>query len=86
MENQAGCVSCGMPFRSIEDHAMSDPAKDYCRHCARPDGTLKSYDEALTGMSGFFQHTQGVDPAVARKMAAETMAHQPAWRGRQPAR
>jgi hypothetical protein len=81
MDN-AHCVSCGMPLRTAEDHALDDPTRDYCRHCARADGTMKSYDEALAGISGFLCHTQGLDQAVARQMAAEMMARLPAWRDR----
>jgi hypothetical protein len=77
MEN---CISCGMPLRSNEDRAASDPAKSYCRFCARPDGTLKSYDEALEGMTGFYVKTQGLDPSVAKKMAKDHMAKMPAWK------
>jgi len=76
------CDSCGMPFRTADDHAMSDPSRTYCRHCARADGTRKSYEEALDGMSALFTSTQGLDPAVSRAMAAEMMAKLPAWRGR----
>lgn len=34
------CISCGMPMGKPEDHAMGDPDKDYCLHCARPDGAM----------------------------------------------
>ena len=64
------CISCGMPLRTNEDHTASDPAKDYCRHCARPDGSLKSYDEALRGMTGFLQKTQGLDESHCEEAAA----------------
>jgi hypothetical protein len=69
-----------MPLRTDEDRAASDPKKEYCRHCARPDGTLKSYDEALDGMSQFFAKTQGIDPEVARELARSSMAKLPAWK------
>jgi hypothetical protein len=75
------CISCGMPLRTNEDHAASDPAKDYCRHCARADGSLKSYDEALAGMAGFLQKTQGLDEGVALSSAKAMMAKMPAWKG-----
>jgi hypothetical protein len=69
-----------MPLRTPEDHAASDPERDYCKHCARADGTLKSYDEALEGMSGFLQKTQGLDPSVAQDTARAMMARMPAWK------
>jgi hypothetical protein len=70
-----------MPLRTDEDHAAGDPAKDYCRHCARADGSLKSYDEALIGMAGFLQKTQGLDAGVAEESARAMMAKMPAWKG-----
>jgi hypothetical protein len=76
------CVSCGMPLRKAEDYPLADTSKTWCVHCARPDGALKSYDEALAGMSGFLHTTQGLDEAVARQMAAEMMAKMPAWQAR----
>jgi hypothetical protein len=74
------CVSCGMPLRTAEDFPLADASKTYCRHCARADGTMKSYDEVLTGMTGFLQQTQGLDGAVARDAARSMMAKMPAWR------
>ncbi|MBX5481880.1 MAG: zinc ribbon domain-containing protein [Myxococcaceae bacterium] len=76
------CTSCGMPLRTPEDHASGDVTKEYCRHCAHPDGQLKSYDEVLAGMTAFLQRTQGLDPGVARRTATATMAKMPAWSGR----
>lgn len=78
------CISCGMPLRTNEDHAASDPTKRYCRHCARPDGSLKSYDEVLEGMSGFLTKTQGIDAGKARELAKQMMAKMPAWSGGAP--
>ncbi len=82
MTTTASCISCGMPLRTPDDHASNDPSKPYCRYCARPDGTMKSYDEALAGMTGFLKQTQGLDDAVARETARGMMAKQPAWRDR----
>jgi hypothetical protein len=65
-----------------EDFAQGDTSKDYCLHCARPDGTLKSYDEALAGMTQFMVMSQGIDEGAARSAAAETMAKLPAWQNR----
>ena len=39
------CISCGMPMRTVEEHAAADPSKDYCHNCAREDGQMKSYDD-----------------------------------------
>ena len=76
------CVSCGMPMRTPQEHAAGEPSRDYCIHCARPDGSMKSYEEALTGMTGFLVKTQGFDQHAARKAAAGMMAEMPAWKSR----
>ena len=74
------CTSCGMPLRTAADHAAGDATKAWCRHCARADGALKSYEEVLAGMTNFLTRTQGLDEQVARGAAVEMMAKQPAWR------
>ena len=74
------CIACGMPMKKPEDFAMGDPSKDYCRHCARKDGSMQSYDEKLEGLGAFLVRTQGLDPGVARTTAAAMMARLPAWK------
>jgi hypothetical protein len=76
------CVSCGMPMRSTEEHAAADPSKDYCHHCAHEDGRMKSYEEVLTGFTGFLQHTQGLQDEAARDAATQMLIKQPAWSNR----
>lgn len=75
------CIACGMPMREKDDFAMSDESKDYCKYCARPDGSMQSYDEKLDGMTGFIVKTQGLDQAAARNAAKGMMAKLPAWQG-----
>jgi Putative zinc ribbon domain len=74
------CVSCAMPLRGPDDFPLGDTGKSYCRHCARPDGSMKSYDEVLLGMAGWLAQSQGLDASVARDAAKEMMAKMPAWR------
>ena len=76
------CVSCGMPMEKPEEHALGDESKDYCVHCARPDGSMPSYEEALAGMTQFVVSTRGSDETAARNVAREMMAKLPAWRDR----
>ena len=76
------CISCGMPIRSAKDSPAGHPDKPYCTHCSNRDGTMKSYDDVLSGMTEFIIRGQGLDETVARKMATEMMARQPAWSGR----
>lgn len=76
------CISCGMPLRSADDHAVSDTSKPFCKFCGGADGELKSYDDVLAGMSQFLTRTQGLDRSAARDAAKAMMAKQPAWRDR----
>ncbi|GBD85786.1 putative zinc ribbon domain protein [bacterium BMS3Abin02] len=74
------CISCGMPMSKPEDHAAGDPTKDYCLHCARPDGTMRSRQETREGWTAFMVKTQGIDETAARQAVEEMMARLPAWR------
>lgn len=74
------CIACGMPMKTKTDFAMEDEKKDYCVHCARPDGTMQSYEEKLDSMSRFIVKTQGLDENVARKSAKGLLAKLPAWK------
>lgn len=76
------CIACGMPMDTPADHALGDESKEYCRYCARPDGSMQSYDEKLESMTGFIVRTQGLDAAVARSTARAMMAELPAWKNR----
>ncbi len=76
------CISCGMPMRTDEEHGGGDANATHCHHCSAPDGTMKSYDDVLAGMSRFMIDSQGVDADAARKMAAGMMAKLPAWKDR----
>lgn len=73
------CIACGMPMKSKEDFAMGDESKDYCKFCARPDGTMQSYEEKLDGLAGFIVKTQGLDESAAKNAAKGMMAKLPAW-------
>lgn len=73
------CTSCGMPFERAEDHALGDENIPYCKYCTREDGTLKSYEEVLEGMSNYLVHSQGIDKTKASLMAKQILAKLPAW-------
>lgn len=77
------CICCGMPMDKKEDYPNGDETKDYCLHCARPDGSMKSYEEAVTGMTGFMVQSQGIDETVAKEMAIKHLAKMPAWKDRE---
>lgn len=74
------CIACGMPMNEEKDFAMNDVTKDYCIYCARPDGTMQSYEEKLEGMTNFIIKTQGLDKEVAKKVAEENMRKLPVWK------
>lgn len=74
------CIACGMPMKTEAEHAMGDVEKDYCVYCARPDGTMQSYDEKLDSLTSFIVRTQGLDQQVAQTAAKEMMLRLPAWK------
>ena len=76
------CISCGLPMGKPEQFAMGDTSKDYCALCSRPDGSMKSYEEALAGMTQFMMHSQGLAEAPAREAVKQMLARLPAWSGR----
>lgn len=81
-QSERFCISCGMPLRGPEDFWKGDNSKEYCVHCTREDGSMRSYDEALIGMGAFLQKTQGMAPEQAKLAAREHLAKMPAWQGR----
>lgn len=75
------CIACGMPMKDLSEFAMGDAGKDYCVHCARPDGTMQSYDEKLASLTGFIVRTQGLEEKAANTAARSMMSRLPAWKG-----
>lgn len=76
------CIACGMPMKNSEDFANGDLEKEYCRYCARPDGTMQSYDEKLNSLTNFIVRTQGLDEKAASTAAKSMMAKLPAWKSK----
>ena len=76
------CMSCGMPMTKPEDFGGGNPNNIYCVHCSNPDGSLKSYEEALEGMTSFMMTSQNMDREAAEKAAREYMSKMPAWSDR----
>jgi hypothetical protein len=68
-----------MPLEKEADFPLGDRSKDWCVHCARPDGSLQSYDERVEGMAGFLVQTQALALEAARTTARNLMAKFPAW-------
>jgi hypothetical protein len=76
------CIACGMPMQGKKDYAAGDEKRDYCVHCARPDGSMRSYEETLAGMTRFMVTTQGIEENAAREVVRGLMANLPAWQAR----
>ena len=73
------CIACGMPMKEPSDFAMKDERKDYCLHCARPEGTMQSFDEKKENMTNFIIKTQGLAHEAAESAALSMMKKLPAW-------
>jgi hypothetical protein len=74
------CIACGMPMENPQDFPLGDEGKDYCIHCAKPDGGMQSYGEKLESMTAFIVRTQGLDSGAARTAAKEMLSKLPAWK------
>ena len=80
METIKICIACGMPMKSPAEFAMGDTSKDYCTNCARPDGSMQSFEEKKAKMTAFIIKTQGLDETVAENAAIAMMKKLPAWK------
>lgn len=76
------CIACGMPMVNTEDFALADPTKEYCKHCAREDGSMQSYEEKVESLTQFVIKTQGYAESAARKTVIALMEKLPAWKDR----
>jgi len=74
------CIACGMPMEKPSDFAANDPNKDYCVHCARPDGEMQSFEEKKENLTKFIVRTQGFDESAASEVAESMMRKLPAWK------
>lgn len=76
------CQSCGMPMTSPAEHGGGDRESLYCVRCCREDGTLKTFEEVLEGMTNFMMESRRMERAAAESAAREYLAMMPAWSGR----
>lgn len=74
-------MSCGMPMTKPEDFGGGSTDNLFCAHCTTEDGSLKSYDEVLEGMTGFMMMTQKMNRSTAEGAARGYMSKMPAWGG-----
>ncbi|MGA7305620.1 MAG: zinc ribbon domain-containing protein [Rhodothermales bacterium] len=81
------CLSCGMPMAGPEDHGGGDHNNDWCVHCCHQDGTHKTYQEVLDGLSAFLMSDAAEEMGTpkarslteAHVRAGAYLLHQPAW-------
>ena len=76
------CIACGMPMKKASDFAMGDENRDYCVHCARPDGSMQSFEEKKESLTNFIIRTQGLAHEAAESAALSMMKKLPAWKNR----
>jgi hypothetical protein len=74
------CIACGMPMKEVAEYAGGNTSNNYCIHCARPDGSMQSFEERKAGMIDFIIKTQGFDEKAAAKLAESNMRKLPAWK------
>ena len=67
-------------MNEMSDFAMGDVEKDYCADCARPDGSMQTFDEKSAKLADFIVKTQGFDRTAALKTAENMLRTLPAWR------
>jgi len=75
------CQSCGMPMTSPVEHGGGDKENLYCFRCCQADGSLKSFEEVLEGMTGFMMESRNMDREAAESAAREYLVMMPAWSG-----
>ncbi|QIQ21355.1 zinc ribbon domain-containing protein [Zophobihabitans entericus] len=74
------CIACGMPMTSIGDYPRLDISKNYCKHCAREDGSMQSFDERWENLTCFMIREHKMDRIVARETAYTVLKKLPAWK------
>ena len=74
------CISCCMPMETVEQYPNGDTTKTYCVYCARDDGSMKSWDEAVIGYTAYLQESQGIEADDAREQAIAALKKCPAWK------
>ncbi|GAA5107965.1 zinc ribbon domain-containing protein [Orbus sasakiae] len=74
------CIACGMPMTQIADYPLYDISKNYCKHCANKDGTMKTFDEKLASLTLRYMQSHDMDCAIAKHTAYVILKKLPAWK------
>lgn len=76
------CIACGMPMTQIADFPRYDISKNYCKHCARLDGSMKNFDEKLASLTLHYMQFHHMEEGVAKATATVILKKLPAWKPR----
>jgi hypothetical protein len=80
MTQTSTCESCGMPMRTVADHAPNHPESTWCAHCSTPTGDLQAFEERLERMMQWEIRRNGLSREAAEAAARAYMRSMPAWR------
>lgn len=69
-----------MPMEKKEDFALADESQKYCRYCTDQTGKLLPFDNILKMNADYYVQSQGLTIDAAKKMAADLLKNQPAWK------
>lgn len=74
------CIACGMPMTAIADYPLLDMSKNYCKHCANKNGTMKTFDEKWHEVALHYAKNHNIDSSVAKQTAYIILKKLPAWK------
>ena len=77
-----------MPLMKPEEHGGGNKNNDWCKYCCNSEGSHKSYDEILEGMSKFMMSEEGIQMSgmkfesieEAKEVAKNYLSNMPAWK------
>ncbi|MDF7667690.1 zinc ribbon domain-containing protein [Orbaceae bacterium ESL0727] len=76
------CIACGLPMTSISDYPQHDMSKNYCKHCAHFDGSMKTFDEKWQNLTLHYANHHNIDYVIAKDIAYRVLRKLPAWKRR----
>lgn len=83
-EQCISCGSCGMPLIKASDFSGGVVTHKLCAWCGDATDHLKvTLNEVVDDCAKGFMEKQGIDGAVAKKMALQYVTSLPAWKGKE---
>lgn len=65
---------------SIADYPLHDISKNYCKQCARADGTMLTFNERWRQLTLYYVDIHHLDYDMAKQTAYVILKKLPAWR------